>query len=73
MWRQVLIILALMVLAGALGVAVSMYTYEMVGHSERLDALDARMTVFETVRIEAVVTEPPTVEPMSISPPIRYY
>ncbi|KKM03994.1 hypothetical protein LCGC14_1768790 [marine sediment metagenome] len=67
MWRQVLIILALMVLAGVLGVAVTMYTYE-----ERLQALDARVTLFETLRIEAVVTDPPNVEPESISPPLMY-
>jgi len=62
-WRYVLVSLAVMALAAAVGVA--MYTY-----AERLQALNARVTVFETVRIEAVVTDPPTVEPASPSPPI---
>lgn len=63
MWRQALIILALMALAAAIGVAVATYTYE-----QRLQALDARVTAFETIRIEAIVTEPPNVEPTSFSP-----
>lgn len=65
MWSQALIILALIVLAAVLGVAVATYTYE-----ERLQALDVRVTAFETLRIEAVVTGPPTVEPASFSSPI---
>ena len=63
LWRYVLVTLALMALAAAGGVGVAMYTY-----AERLQALDARVTVFETVRIEAFVTDPPTVEPASASP-----
>ncbi len=63
LWRYVLVTLAVMALAAAVGVA--MYTY-----AERLQALNARVTVFETVRIEAFVTDPPTVEPASPSPPM---
>jgi len=63
LWRYVLATLVLMALAAAVGVA--MYTY-----AERLQALNARVTVFETVRIEAFVTDPPTVEPASASPPM---
>ena len=67
MWSDVLIVLALTALAAAIGVAGATYTYE-----QRRAGLDARVTAVETLRIEAVVTDPPTVEPVSISPPLMY-
>ena len=67
MWSDVLIVLALTALAAAIGVAGATYTYE-----QRLAGLDARVTAVETLRIEAVVTDPPNVEPVSISPPLMY-
>ena len=51
LWRYVLFTLALMALAAAGGIGVAMYTF-----AEQLQALDARVTVFEIVRIAAVVT-----------------